>query len=163
MPPKTYARRVDLRLNAQTTDRLVYRNGTKRTALYFSFFWSRFVPGLHTKCAFTDSPMDPQPVRVVLGRKHVRLSVPRCRRRREIFGRRTDGVFVGKPVHVQGAPPGRRHVPGQGVQLSREAVRMEMFRLPFHRVSTHVVYVYGRIRVDRIRDSRPGATGFRHF
>lgn len=52
---------------------------------------------------------------------------------------------MGKPVHVQGAPPGRGHVPGQGVQLSREAVRMEMLRLPLHRVSTHVVYVYGQV------------------
>lgn len=90
---------------------------------------------------------------VVLGGKHVRLSVPRCRRRREIFGRRTDGVFVGKPVHVQGAPAGRRHVPGQGVQLPREAVRMEMLRLPLHRVSTHVVYVV-TVRSGRSDSSR---------
>lgn len=91
--------------------------------------------------------MDPRAVhvvvRIVIEGKHVRLSVPRCRHRPEIFGRRTDGVFVGKPVHVQGAPPGRRHIPGQGVQFPRAAVRMEMLRLPFHRVSTHVVHVYG--------------------
>jgi len=62
------------------------------------------------------------------------IFVRRCRGP-EIVGGREDGLVVGEPVHVQGTPTGRRDVPRQSVQFFRKAVRMEMLRLPLHRVS----------------------------
>lgn len=60
----------------------------------------------------------------------------RCHGSENGGGCREDGIVLGKPLLVQGTPPGRGHVSGEGVQFFRKAVRVEMFRVPLHRVST---------------------------
>jgi len=65
----------------------------------------------------------------------------RCRGPENAGRCREGGIVVGKPLLMQGTPPGRSDVSGKGLQFFRKAIRVEMFRVPLHRVSKSFIYV----------------------
>lgn len=76
----------------------------------------------------------------VLNIKRFSYVLIRCRGPENAGGCRENGIVLGKPLLVQGTPQGRGDVSGEGVQFFREAVRVEMLRVPLHRVSTTDTY-----------------------
>jgi len=66
----------------------------------------------------------------------------RCRGSENAGRCREDGIVLGKPLHVQGTSTCRGDVSGKSVQFFRKAIRMEMFRVPLHRVSTTHILNY---------------------